>query len=37
MEKKETERALDAAGAKEEGRENVLWEFFGVPYGWMNT
>ncbi len=36
-EKMEIERVLDAAGAKKEGRENVLWEFFGVPYGWMNT
>ena len=27
-EKMEIERVLDAAGAKEEGRENVLWEFF---------
>ena len=36
-EKEKIERVLDAEGAKEEGRENVLWEFFGVPYGWMNT
>ena len=36
-EKMEIERVLDAAGAREEGRENVLWEFFGVPYGWSNT
>lgn len=36
-EKEKIERVLDAAGAKEEGRENVIGEFFGVPYGWMNT
>lgn len=36
-EKMEIERVLDAAGAREEGRANVPWEFFGVPYGWVNT
>ena len=36
-EKMEIERVLDAAGAREEGRGSVLWEFFGVPYGWQNT
>ena len=36
-EKMEIEEVLEAAGAKEEGTGNVLWEFFGVPYGWSNT
>ena len=36
-EKMEIEKILEAAGAKEVGRENVLWEFSGVPSGWMNT
>ena len=35
-EKMEIEEVLEAAGAKEEGTGNVLWEFFGVPYGWSN-
>ena len=36
-EKIEIERVFDAACAKEEERVNALWEFFGVPYGWVNT
>jgi len=36
-EKLEIERVLDSAGAREEGRGNVIWEVFGVPFGWMNT